>query len=98
MTHTRETDGLLAAAEKRLLIAIAARLPRWLSSDHLTLLGLLSMLVRRRRLRAHRTPRGGAPRRLRSRCSPTGSATAWMARSPAFGSSSGRATASTSTT
>jgi archaetidylinositol phosphate synthase len=43
MTHTRENNGLLAAAEKRLLIAIAVRLPGWLSSDHLTLLGLLSM-------------------------------------------------------
>jgi archaetidylinositol phosphate synthase len=43
MTHTRENRSLLAAAEKRLLIAIAARLPQWLSSDHLTLLGLLSM-------------------------------------------------------
>jgi phosphatidylglycerophosphate synthase len=34
---------VLAAAEKRLLVAIATRLPRWLHSDHLTLLGLLSM-------------------------------------------------------
>lgn len=43
MEHTREHRSLLAAAEKRLLIAIAARLPRWINSDHLTLLGLLSM-------------------------------------------------------
>lgn len=43
MDHTREHRSLLASAEKRLLIAIAGRLPRWLSSDHLTLLGLLSM-------------------------------------------------------
>jgi phosphatidylglycerophosphate synthase len=43
MDHTREQRSLLASAEKRLLIAIAKRLPRWLSSDHLTLLGLLSM-------------------------------------------------------
>jgi archaetidylinositol phosphate synthase len=43
MDHTREHRSLLASAEKRLLVAIARRLPRWLSSDHLTLLGLLSM-------------------------------------------------------
>jgi archaetidylinositol phosphate synthase len=43
MDHTREHRSLLASAEQRLLIAIARRLPRWLSSDHLTLLGLLSM-------------------------------------------------------
>jgi phosphatidylglycerophosphate synthase len=43
MDHTREHRSLLASAEKRLLIAIARRLPRWMSSDHLTLLGLLSM-------------------------------------------------------
>ena len=45
MDHTREHRSLLASAEKRLLIAIAQRLPSWLSSDHLTLLGLLSMPV-----------------------------------------------------
>ena len=43
MDHTREHRSLLASAEKRLLVAIAQRLPRWLSSDHLTILGLLSM-------------------------------------------------------
>jgi len=43
MDHTREHRSLLASAEKQLLIAVARRLPRWLSSDHLTLLGLLSM-------------------------------------------------------
>jgi len=43
MDHTREHRSLLASAEKRLLVAIAQRLPRWLSSDHLTMLGLLSM-------------------------------------------------------
>ena len=43
MEHTREHRSLLASIEKRLLIAIAKRLPRWLSSDHLSLLGLLSM-------------------------------------------------------
>jgi archaetidylinositol phosphate synthase len=43
MEHSREHQSLLASAEKRLLIAIAQRLPRWINSDHLTLLGLLSM-------------------------------------------------------
>jgi phosphatidylglycerophosphate synthase len=43
MDHTREHRSLLASAERRLLIGIAARLPRWLTSDHLSLLGLLSM-------------------------------------------------------
>ena len=43
MDHTREHRSLLASAETRLLIGIAGRLPRWLTSDHLSLLGLLSM-------------------------------------------------------
>jgi archaetidylinositol phosphate synthase len=43
MDHTRENGSVLAAAEKQLLIAIARRLPPWLSSDHLTLLGLAAM-------------------------------------------------------
>jgi phosphatidylglycerophosphate synthase len=43
MMHMREHRSLLAAAEKRLLIAIANRLPGWVTSDHLTVLGLLSM-------------------------------------------------------
>jgi archaetidylinositol phosphate synthase len=43
MDHVREHRSVLAAAEKRLLIAIARRLPGWLSSDHLTLLGLFAM-------------------------------------------------------
>jgi archaetidylinositol phosphate synthase len=45
--ETREIrihGSLLAAAEKRLLIWIARRLPRWISSDHLTALGALAML------------------------------------------------------
>ena len=41
--HTREHRSLLAGAEKRLLIALARRLPPSISSDHLTLLGLLAM-------------------------------------------------------
>jgi len=45
MMHMREHRSLLAAAEKRLLIAIAHRLPGWVTSDHLTVLGLLAMPV-----------------------------------------------------
>ncbi len=43
MDHIREHRSLLASAEKRLLVAIARRLPLWLTSDHLTLLGLGSL-------------------------------------------------------
>ena len=43
MDHIREHRSVLATAEKSLLIAIARRLPPWLSSDHLTVLGLLAM-------------------------------------------------------
>jgi phosphatidylglycerophosphate synthase len=42
-THVRINTGVLAAAEKRLLIDIARRLPRWIGSDHLTLLALGAM-------------------------------------------------------
>jgi phosphatidylglycerophosphate synthase len=41
--HTRINTGVFAAAEKRVLIWIARRLPRWVNSDHLTLLALASM-------------------------------------------------------
>lgn len=40
----REHTSLTASAEKRLLIWIAQRLPRWINSDHLTALGFLSMI------------------------------------------------------
>src|SRR2546427_4522850 len=43
MEHIREHRSLLADAERRLLIAIARRLPPWINSDHLTVVGLLSM-------------------------------------------------------
>jgi phosphatidylglycerophosphate synthase len=43
--HIREHRSLLAAPEKRLLIAIARRLPPWINSDHLTLLALTAMAV-----------------------------------------------------
>jgi phosphatidylglycerophosphate synthase len=41
--HVRLHKSVLAASEKRLLIWIAERLPRWINSDHLTALGLASM-------------------------------------------------------
>ncbi len=43
--HEREHNSLLAGVEKRLLVWIARRLPQRVTSDHLTLLGLLSMAV-----------------------------------------------------
>jgi len=43
MTHVREHRSILAAAEKRLLIFIAERLPRGIDSDHLTSLALAAM-------------------------------------------------------
>jgi phosphatidylglycerophosphate synthase len=46
-TTTREVrihESLLAAAEKRLLVRLAARLPRRINSDHLTGLGAVAML------------------------------------------------------
>jgi phosphatidylglycerophosphate synthase len=43
-SHTRINDGLLAALEKRALVAMAQRLPARVNSDHLTLLGLLAMI------------------------------------------------------
>lgn len=42
-THVRQHNSILAAAEKRALIWIATRLPRWINSDHLSALGLASM-------------------------------------------------------
>jgi archaetidylinositol phosphate synthase len=41
--HVRHHHSLLAAPEKRLLVWMAERLPAWISSDHLTVLGLVSM-------------------------------------------------------
>ena len=41
--HIREHGSILAAAEKRALIWMARRLPRWINADHLTVLGLLAM-------------------------------------------------------
>jgi archaetidylinositol phosphate synthase len=42
--HSRHNDGLLAGAEKRVLIWLARRLPPRINSDHLSTLGLTGML------------------------------------------------------
>ena len=42
-SHVRQHNSVLAAAEKRALIWIAGRLPRWINSDHLSALGLAAM-------------------------------------------------------
>jgi phosphatidylglycerophosphate synthase len=42
-THVRHHNSFLAAAEKRALVWMATRLPRWVNSDHLSALGLASM-------------------------------------------------------
>ena len=41
----REHKSLTAAAEKKLLVWIAQRLPPWINADHLTSLGLLAFLA-----------------------------------------------------
>jgi archaetidylinositol phosphate synthase len=43
--HIREYGGLLAVPEKKALHWLAQRTPSWINSDHLTLLGLASMLL-----------------------------------------------------
>ena len=43
--HIRENHSALAAAERRLLVWIAQRLPRAITSDHLTLLALAAMAL-----------------------------------------------------
>lgn len=43
-THTRDNRSVLAGAEKRTLIWMAERLPLWVNSDHLSILGLVGML------------------------------------------------------
>ncbi len=43
--HVREHRSLLATSEKRTLLWIARRLPGWVTSDQLTLLGMLSMFA-----------------------------------------------------
>jgi len=41
--HTRRNASLTAAAEKRLLVRIASRLPPWITSDALSAVGLAAM-------------------------------------------------------
>jgi archaetidylinositol phosphate synthase len=41
---TRVLESFLAAPERRALRWLAAHMPRWVNSDHLTVLGLVSML------------------------------------------------------
>ncbi len=41
----RSHTSILATAEKKTLIGIAARLPRWVNSDHLTALGFLALVA-----------------------------------------------------
>ena len=43
VSHVRLNTSVLAAAEKRALIWMAERLPRWINSDHLSALGLAAM-------------------------------------------------------
>jgi archaetidylinositol phosphate synthase len=43
--HKRENEGLLAGLEKRALQFLAQRMPAWVTSDQLTLLGLFAMLM-----------------------------------------------------
>ena len=84
--HVREHRSLLAAAEKRLLIAIAQRLPLWIHSDHLTGLALAAMAARWCgvcRWRGGTRARSGWSS---SRWQSTGSATASTARWPASAS------------
>jgi archaetidylinositol phosphate synthase len=41
--HKRELESVLANVEKRTLVWLAERMPRWCNSDHLTALGALAM-------------------------------------------------------
>jgi hypothetical protein len=43
-SHVREHGSVLAAAEKRLLVWLARRLPARINSDHLTVLGAVAMV------------------------------------------------------
>ena len=44
-THTRHNTGLLARAEKRVLVALAHALPRAIHSDHLSAFALVAMMA-----------------------------------------------------
>jgi phosphatidylglycerophosphate synthase len=43
-SHKRVLSSLLSGAEKRVLIWLAERMPRWINSDHLTAIGAVSMV------------------------------------------------------
>lgn len=43
--HIREHNSILMASEKRFLTWIASKLPRWVNSDHLTLVGLAGTVL-----------------------------------------------------
>jgi archaetidylinositol phosphate synthase len=43
--HIREYGGLLAEPEKKALLWLARQMPSWVNSDHLTFLGMFSMLA-----------------------------------------------------
>jgi len=58
--HIREHTSVLASSEKRLLIWIARRLPRWLSSDVLSALGFAAMAGAGASFAAFRLSRAGA--------------------------------------
>src|SRR5438128_6825302 len=42
---SRQQESLLSPFEKRVLIGLARRLPPWVNSDHLTMLGFLGMIL-----------------------------------------------------
>ena len=42
---TRQQESLLAPCEKKLLLRLARKMPAWVNSDHLTLLGFLGMIL-----------------------------------------------------
>jgi archaetidylinositol phosphate synthase len=44
-SHVREYGGLLAVPEKQALYWLARRMPPWVNSDHLTLIGLVAMIA-----------------------------------------------------
>jgi len=44
-THIRKQASILAGTEKMVLVWMAHRLPHWVNSDHLTLLGFVAMLL-----------------------------------------------------
>src|SRR6266446_998167 len=41
----RQQVSMLASAEKKVLVWMAERMPAWVNSDHLTVLGFLSMIA-----------------------------------------------------